>query len=461
MTIVVIGIIILGTGIGFLSYFLFKSIFIPKKIESIDNLIKQGKVQTAIRAARALINQDPRNADAHYMLGKAYLADNKSELALMEFKTVNQIGVFGPHIPENEFRKAIAELFVKFNQIEEALKEYLLLIKLEAYQADHYYWAGKLFSERNRSEMAMNYLRKAVELDPRHSKAHYELGLLLYREKRPIEAKSELEAALKLQGDNAQAYYLLGKLQKEAHDYVAALLSFEKAQRDSELKVKALVERGGCYMSMNAIDKAIPELERAIKASTDESSQETLYARYFLAMCYEKNRELDRAIEQWEKIYSKKPNFRDVAEKLSQYQEFRTDDRMKDYLTSGQNEFMEICKALVTQGMSLQVRDITEIHNGCDIIAVEGDAAKWRNVRKLPRLIRFYRKPELIDDNEVRVLIEQMKKLNMTRAVIVTSSGFTRSAQEFADSRPVELFNKEQLQALLDKTDIYGNAKGS
>jgi HJR/Mrr/RecB family endonuclease len=49
----------------------------------------------------------------------------------------------------------------------------------------------------------------------------------------------------------------------------------------------------------------------------------------------------------------------------------------------------------------------------------------------------------------------------MTRAVIVTSSGFTRSAQEFADSRPVELFNKEQLQELLDKTDIYGNAKGS
>ncbi|MEW6563984.1 MAG: tetratricopeptide repeat protein [Spirochaetota bacterium] len=461
MTIVVIGIIILGTGIGFLSYFLFKSIFIPKKIESIDNLIKQGKIQTAIRAARSLINQDPRNADAHYMLGKAYLADNKSELALMEFKAVNQIALFGPHIPENEFRKTIAQLFVKYNQIEEALKEYLLLIKMEAYQADHYYWAGKLFSERNRSDMALNYLRKAVELDPRHSKAHYELGLLLYREKKPIEAKSELEAALKLQGDNPQAYYLLGKLQKEAHDYVAALLSFEKAQRDNDLKVKALVERGGCYMSMNAIDKAIPELERAIKSSSDESSQETLYARYFLAMCYEKNRELDRAIEQWEKIYVKKPNFRDVAEKLSQYQEFRTDDKMKDYLTSGQNEFMEICKALVSQGMSLQVRDVTEIQNGCDIIAVEGDAAKWRNVRKLPRLIRFYRKPEMIDDNLVRMLMEQMKKLNMTRAVIVTSSGFTRSAQEFADSRPVELINKDQLQELLNKTDIYGNAKKS
>src|SRR5690606_23913503 len=129
------------------------------------------------------------------------------------------------------------------------------------------------------------------------------------------------------------------------------------------------------------------------------------YARYFLAMCFEKNRELDRAIEQWEKIYAKKPNFRDVAEKLSQYQEFRTDDKMKDYLTSGQNEFIEICKALVTQGLSLLVKDYNEIPNGCDIIAIEGDQAKWRNVKKLPRLLRFYRMPELIDEATVRAVL--------------------------------------------------------
>lgn len=451
----------LSVIIGFLLYFLIKSIILPIKVESIAKLIKQGKLQQAIKTAKAIIQREPRNAEAHYLLGNAYLADNKAELALMEFKMVNQIALFSPLVPEAEFRKQIASLFVRFNQIEEALKEYLLLIKLEPYTAEHYYWAGKLFSERNRTDMAISYLKKAVELDPRHGKAHYELGVLLYRDKRPIEAKEELETALKLQNDLNQAYYLLGKIQKESHDYVAALLSFEKALRDPELKIKALVERGGCYMSMNAIDKAIPELERAVKAATDESSPEVLYARYFLAMCFEKNRELDRAIEQWEKIYAKKPNFRDVAEKLSQYQEFRTDDKMKDYLTSGQNEFMEICKALVTQGLSLIVKDYNEIPNGCDIIAIEGDQAKWRNVKKLPRLLRFYRMPELIDEATVRAVLEQMRKLNITRGAIFTSSGFSRSAMEFSESRPLELYNKDQLQNLLDRVDIYSNLKKS
>ncbi len=461
MTGLIFLIIVLGTGIGFLMFFIIKSVIAPKRAEKLLDLLKQGKYTAAAKAAKSLIAREPRNAEAHYILGQAYSLDNKPELALMEYKSVNQIGAFSSSVPEIDFRKKMAQLFARFNQAEESLKEYLLLVKLEPNQADNYYWSGRLFSERNRNDMAVNYLRKAVELDPRHTKAHFELGLLLYKEKKPVEAKAELDTAIKYDASNCQAYFYLGKLQKESHDYVPALLSFEKAQRDPDLKVKSLVERGGCYMSMNALDKAIPELERAVKASTDDASSEVLFGRYFLAMCHEKQRNLDKAIEQWEKIYAKKPGFRDVAEKLSHYQEFRTDDKMKDYLTSSNEEFSEICKAIVTQGMSLQIRDVTEMANGCDLIAVEGDSVKWRNVRKIPRLIRFVRTPELVDESLVRSLLEQMKKLNVTRAAMVTSSGFSRTASEFADSRPLDLFNKDQLQELLEKSDIYGAAKPS
>jgi len=75
---------------------------VPKRIEMLEGLIKQGKVQTAAKSAKAIIARDPRNAEAHYLLGQAYLADHKSELALMEYKTVNQIGSFGPTIPETD-----------------------------------------------------------------------------------------------------------------------------------------------------------------------------------------------------------------------------------------------------------------------------------------------------------------------------------------------------------------------
>jgi hypothetical protein len=47
----------------------------------------------------------------------------------------------------------------------------------------------------------------------------------------------------------------------------------------------------------------------------------------------------------------------------------------------------------------------------------------------------------------------------MTRCAVVTSSGFTRPAIEFSDSRPIELFDKEQLQTLFQQVKMSGSAK--
>jgi tetratricopeptide (TPR) repeat protein len=449
MTVTLALIIIFGVGAGFLIFFVVKSLVAPQRVEVLAGLIKKGRTQAAIKTAKRIVARDPKNVEAHYYLGLAYHAEGRDELTLAEFKTVNQLGLSDKNIPEVEFRQILAQIFIRYRQGEEALKEYLLLIKLRPSQPDYYYWAGKLFTERNRTDMAANYLRKAAELNPKDGKVLYELGVMLYKDKKPREAKAALEAALKHQGGNAQIHFFLGKIQKDAKDYAAAAGAFEKAARDPEFRIRALVERGGCYMALNAPEKAIPDLERAAGAITDEGAQDGLYARYFLGLCYEKTRDLDKAIAQWEKIYAVKKNFRDVGEKLAQYQELRSDDNIKDYLTSAPAEFVELCKAVVNQTMDLQVQNSKSLPEGCEITAIENDAAKWRNVRKMPRLIRFYRSPDPVDEPKVRSILDDAKSGNITRAAIITSAEFTRSALDYANSRPIELFNKEKLQAML------------
>lgn len=451
MSFVVILIIILGVAVGFLSWFIVRMVATPRHTKAVADQLNQGRVTAAIRSSKALIAKDPRNGEAHWILGLAYLADQKPELALMEFKQVGQIGQFGPDLPEARFRREIAQLYERFNQTEEALKERILLTKLEPNNAENYFQAGRLFEGRGRTDVAVNYLRKANEIDPKLAAAHHELALILYRTKHSIEAKAEFEAALKYNSEDYDAFFYLGKILKEMSDFTGALLSFEKATRSPAFKVKALVERGGCYMSQNALDKAVPELERAVKLVKDEGATEALYGRYFLAMCYEKLRNLDKAIEQWEKIYSKKPGFRDVAEKLTQYQEYRTDDKMKDYLTCGKEAFEEICKSIVQGPMNLSIRGIQDIPNGVDIIAVENDSDKWLGTKKAPRVIRFLRVSDNIDEGSIRALLDQMRSLGVVRGAVVTSTAFSRPALEFAENRSVELFTKEQLQELLTK----------
>ena len=453
MPVIIVLIVILGIAIGVFAYFLIRSIIAPKQMETLFKQMEQGKAGAVARTAKQILSKQPRNVDAHFLLGKAYLEQEKPELALMELKTVNEIGIFEGYTKEAEFRNLIASLFERFKQNDEALKEYLLLIKLEPSVAEHYFKAGMLFEERSNSDKAAIYYRKALELAPKHSMAHYRLGYLLYRSKKSLEAKKELEQALQSDSSNYKAHFYMGKILKENHDHVAALLSFEKAQRDPELKTRSLIERGSCYMNMKDFEKAAVELERAIKLADDSSSQEILYARYFLSLAYEQTRNYDEAIKQWEVIYKKKPSFKDVAEKLSQYQELRTDDHIKDFLTAGPSEFYDIAQAITTQALELQISDTTDIKNGCQIIAVESNN-KWRNAKKQPKLIWYLRVPEVLSDSTVRSMHENMKKLNVTRGVIASSSGFTRKALDYAESRPIDLIDKEKLQKLLSQIDF-------
>lgn len=447
----IILIFVLAAAVFLLLFFVVKSVVSPKKIESLQKLIKQGKISSAIKNAKAIIQKDPQNYLAHYYLGKAYLKDNKSELALMELKYVDQHAVFDANLSELEFRQEIAPLYTKFNQPDEALKQYLLLTKLNPRDAENFYNVARIYETKGKSEAALGFYDKTIKLNKRHVKAHAAMGLLLFRAKQFQEAKKEIDLAISLSPETFSSYYYLGKILKENKDFPGAVKAFEKAQRDSEFRQKALIECGTCYMAGNSIDNAINCFERAISSVKDSEKQETLYARYFLASCYEKTRKIEKAIEQWELIYAKNHSFRDVAAKLSEYKDLQANDSLKEYLTSSEENFVQICKNACIAGIKLEPQQITMQKWGCQILATEAKDADWRSIRKQAFLIKFFRETDPLEDFIVRKTLDEIKSQNCSKAFICSSSGFTRSAIAAAENRPCELVNKESLEKLLDK----------
>lgn len=447
----IILIFVLAAAVFLLLFFVVKSVVSPKKIETLQKLIKQGKISSAIKNAKAIIQKDPQNYLAHYYLGKAYLKDKKSELALMELKYVDQHAVFDANLSELEFRQEIAPLYTKFNQPDEALKQYLLLTKLNPRDAENFYNVARIYEAKGKSDAALGFYDKTIKLNKRHVKAHAAMGLLLFRAKQFQEAKKEIDLAISLSPETFSSYYYLGKILKENKDFSGAVKAFEKAQRDSEFRQKALVECGTCYMAGNSIDNAINCFERAISSVKDSEKQETLYARYFLASCYEKTRKIEKAIEQWELIYAKNHSFRDVAAKLSEYKDLQANDSLKEYLTSSEENFLQICKNACIAGIKLEPQQITMQKWGCQILATEAKDADWRSIRKQAFLIKFFRETDPLEDFIVRKTLDEIKSQNCSKAFICSSSGFTRSAIAAAENRPCELVNKESLEKLLDK----------
>lgn len=434
-----------------LMFFIIKNAIAPKKAEILPKLIKQGKTQKAIKFAKQLIQKNQKNYLAHYYLGKAYVKENKPELAIMEYKYVNDNALFGENLNELNFRKEYSELLLKYNQQNEALKNFLLLTKLEPRNAENFYQAGHIYELQNRYDIALGFMQKAALLDKKHAKAHAEIGLMLYRTKQFADAKKEISLALKLSPETYSSYYYLGKILKDNKDLQGAIKAFEKAQRDPDVKIKAIIEHGSCYMIAGRYDNAMLDFLREIDLDKNNSFPETLYARYFLATCYEKSRKIDKAIEQWEEIYKRNKSFRDVASKLAEYKDLQTNDFMKDYLTCGNEDFSSICKNASEKGLNLQILNCDIKKWGCQITGVIKSNDDWMNVRKQVLLLRFYREPDPIEEKTILETLDTMKQLNCTKSYVFSSSGFSQSARRFAENRPIELIEKQKLEAILSK----------
>lgn len=432
-----------------LTIVILKSIFMPSKADAIPRLLRMGKTANAIKIAKHIISKNSKDFEAHYYLGKAYVKDNKKELGLMEYKVVNDNALFGEGIDEVTFRKEYGQLLLDFHQNVEAIKNYILLTKQDPKNADNFYKLGTLYKDANRNDLALDCMKKTILLDKKHAKAHAELGLLYYRIKQYAEAKNEIDTAIKLSPDTYTSYYYLGKIQKESKELAAAIKSFEKAQRDPELKLKAIIEHGSCYMMANRLDNAAVDFQRAIELDKQNTNSETLYARYFLASCYEKNRKLDAAIEQWEAIYSRNKNFKDVPLKLSEYKDLNANDFLKDYLTCSNEKFSDICKKAAESGMKMQIISNEPKKWGCEITAVDKKDDSWMNVKKLVSLLRFYRQSDPLEENTIVETIDTLRKKNTVKAYIFSPSGFSLSAKRYIENRPVELIDKQKLEQIL------------
>ncbi len=162
-------------------------------------------------------------------------------------------------------------------------------------------------------------------------------------------------------------------------------------------------------MIAEQIDNAIAEFDHAVKCSKNDASQETLYARYFLANCYEKSHKIEKAIEQWEAIAKRNKNFKDVPSKLNEYKDVQTNDAMKEYLTTAPQQFMEVAKKAAHAGYNLVCQKIEQTNFGCVMLATEDSKDNWKNVRQQIFLVEFFRNSEPLSENVIRKAADLVK----------------------------------------------------
>ncbi|MDA3899531.1 MAG: tetratricopeptide repeat protein [Spirochaetes bacterium] len=432
-----------------LALYVFSTYFSPKKLDEIAELIKKGQFKSAIRKLDEILAADDRNVYAHFLLGEAYRMDKNFQYAILEYRQVIKLGLYSEKVNEVDVRDKLATLYKNQNKINDAKKEYMILTQIDPNNYQNYYWLGYLFFTAGVFDKALDYFKKAASLNQTQADIFYYLGQIQYRTGNTKDAKQAFMNTIKLDSANSKAHYFLGLALRAEGDVEWAVKEFEIAQKSEDIRSKCFLAKGSCYLEIEHYPKAIIEFDKGLRTARKGSDTE-LNMRYFLASAHEKMRDLQSAIEHWEKIYEQKKNFRDVEQKLRQNAEFRQDDRIKDFMIASLSNFEHLSRKMI-ESMNFEVQELKVLKDSeIEIYAVEKEDNR-RNTRRVYRIIRVYRTTNVISDGYLRNLYDMMKPKNAQRVMVISTGEFGQSAIDYSNTRPIELITKSKLIELLKK----------
>ena len=147
-------------------------------LDDIKKMVKEGvagnheKLQEAENLLLQMINKQPDNWMAIFMLAGIYLHTDKNGLAIVMLKHANTIQPGVAEIYNN-----IGTAFRKENKYPEAEEWLLKAADARPEDADVWNNLGTLFVNEGNPEKGIEYLDKAIELEPHHKHAHWNRGL--------------------------------------------------------------------------------------------------------------------------------------------------------------------------------------------------------------------------------------------------------------------------------------------
>lgn len=433
--------------VGIIGIAIFRALAGPKKLEDIKDLMNRGRFKEAIAELNTYIDKTERDIEAQYLLGYCQEQEKEYTESILAYRQALKTVKFPSHLPETKIRAALARTLEKLGSVNDAKNEYLLLSTIEPTNAEHFYNVGRLFLNARHYQRASNFLSKAAQINPRHGETWAQLGNAQYNLKAYKDAATSLQKGIDLKPDDRMSRYYLGLCLRYNNEGARALIELEKAEKEESIKAKVILAKGLIHADLLDFDKAISELERGLQY-TLKGDETYLDLKYLIAACAEKNRDLDRAVKNWDEIHTYRPDFRDVKAKLQQYAEYRTHDTIKDFIIAGVSSFESIVRKIV-ENLKYEIIDLQLLNDNLIRVTVVEDVYQKKLVRRQNIAIQVQREVQPVTEKAVRDFVEFIKETRAIKGILMVTSEVTPGALAYIASRPVEIFDTGRMSELL------------
>ena len=212
-----------------------------------------------------IIDENPYSYLAWFNLGTVYNAKEMWKDAMFSFDmclvinekfTAAHYGKASSYIQLKEYQKAIDT----FN---------------ESFQFDHphsfaYCSIGECYEKMGDFSKAIMFYEKSLEIDDSQSDAWIGIGVVRDLINEPLEAKKFMNKALKLEPDNAEYWYIYAELLTKIGLKEEAEMAFKKVVELDPKNIDAWIDYSNFLFDNDSKNKAIDEVQRAIKKNKDQ-----------------------------------------------------------------------------------------------------------------------------------------------------------------------------------------------
>lgn len=401
----------------------------------------------AIREATKRLAQNPNDSAALLTVGDIYFQDQDWEKAYAFYAPL--LDQMSGRIPSEQFeislRYGISAM--KTDRFVEAKKGLLLAKNINPNHFEINYNLGYIYYIQKEYEKAVPFLRKALITQPDNVTALKYLGYTLQSLRKYQEALPSLKKVLDVQPDNKDALFAMGECFYEVGSNDQALKIFTHLRVSPEIGSRASLYAGLIRMRANQLDKAIEDFEIGLKHDSiplDIMNE----LRYNLAAARIKTQDLQKALVQLKEIQTVSPGYKDVASLIMRYQELNQNKNLHTYLMSGQSEFVGLCRRIVSRffpNAKVKILDISVLATYTDIVA-EIDTPKWADLV----IFRFFRSQGSVGELVLRDFHGRIKEMKAGKGICMTAGTFTEEARRFTEGRPMDLFDKNRLNKVLN-----------
>jgi len=259
--------------------------------------VKTGRIADAVKEAQDIIKRDPKNLEAHKLLGRIYL---------------RSLG----ETPGGSGSDNILKL---------AIDQYEQIVKLDPDSVDDHLLLGRLYRLNNELSKAESELKTAIKIDPSSEEAVTTLAML-YTDEGDTARALKVLSSIPDSARSAKLYSALGAAYEQRKDYKDAVDAYHHAiilDRDNLDAIRGLAEN---LLNDGQLEAAL-EQYKVIADSNPEDAQ--TYVR--MAEIYRRQGKYDLALENLKRADTLVPDTMDVPYSMAAvYQaQGRYDDAIK------------------------------------------------------------------------------------------------------------------------------------